>query len=331
MSHVLALTVGTLSIIGVAWAPARGASTAAADIAFVQERPLELDGTPGRTASVTVLNRDPKRRVEIRLRLLELPSQVLQVEKPDKGVAGPSGTIDFRLTVQSEAEPGEGQLVAIGNDGSVARLSVRIAPPYPAHIQLTGVDWLPLLPAGMRIRPATLPEAAGPAATRLVGHLSGPGPERPQVKRDRGTVWVEDVRNSGRYTGTVDLSPGVGGGGSAISLSVRHAIVYPLAALVLIGCVVAWRDRKRVAPSTKLASALAVAVFVALAGLLVMYLPNPTFGSAFDYLGVALWAIVVGETLQASRRLLFAPLPTAASEMPEDDTTKPAASETPGG
>jgi hypothetical protein len=162
-----------------------------------------------------------------------------------------------------------------------------------------------------------------------LGHLSGPSPERPQVKRDRATVWVEDVRNSGRYTGTVDLTPGVGGGGSAVTLSVRHAIVYPLAVLLLVGCVVAWLDRKRVAPSTKLAPVLAVAVFVALGGLLVMYLPNPTFGSAFDYLGVALWAIVVGETVQASRRLLFTPLPQAAGETPKDDTAKAAAGETP--
>jgi hypothetical protein len=328
MRYVLALMVGALSVVGVAWGLADASGAAAAGIAFVEERQLELDNTPGRTVSVTVLNRDPKRRVEVQLRLLELPSQVLQVEKPNKGIAGPAGTIDFRLTVQPEAEPGEGQLVAIGSDGSVARLSVRIAPPYPAYVQVTGVDWRPLLPDEIRIRPATLPEAAGPAATRLLGHLSGPGQERPQVKRNDATVWVEDVRNRGRYTGTVDLTPGVGGGGADVTLSVRHAIVYPLAVLLLVGCAAAWLNRKRVVPSTKLAPALAVAVFVSLAGLLVMYLPNPTFGSAFDYLGVALWAIVVGEAVQASRRLLFAPLPQAASETAEADTAKAAASET---
>jgi hypothetical protein len=328
MRYVLALMVGALSVVGVAWGPANAVSAAAAGITFVQERQLELDDTPGNTVSVTVLNRDPKRRVEVQLRLLELPSQVLQVENPNKGVAGPAGTIDFRLTIQPKAEPGEGQLVAIGSDGSVARLSVRIVPPYPARIQLTEVDWRPLLPDGISTPEATLPEAAGPAAERLLGHLSGSGQERPRVKRDRAKVWVEDVRSRGRYTGTVDLTPGVGGGGSAVTLSVRDAIVYPLVVLLLVGCAVAWLDRTRGVPSAKLAPMLAVAVFVALAGLLVMYLPNPTFGSAFDYLGVALWAIVVGEALQASRRLLFAP--RAAGETPkEEDAAKAAAGETP--
>jgi hypothetical protein len=49
--------------------------------------------------------------------------------------------------------------------------------------------------------------------------------------------------------------------------------------------------------------AVAGGLLVVLGGMSVLYAGNPTFGSAGDYLGVALWATVFGEGLSLARRL----------------------------
>jgi hypothetical protein len=50
--------------------------------------------------------------------------------------------------------------------------------------------------------------------------------------------------------------------------------------------------------------ALASGLFVVASGMSLLYFPNPTFGSAGDYLSVALWGTAVGEGVQLARRLL---------------------------
>ena len=50
--------------------------------------------------------------------------------------------------------------------------------------------------------------------------------------------------------------------------------------------------------------ALASGLFVVASGMSLLYFPNDTFGSAGDYLSVALWGTAVGEGVQLARRLL---------------------------
>jgi hypothetical protein len=49
--------------------------------------------------------------------------------------------------------------------------------------------------------------------------------------------------------------------------------------------------------------ALAGGTLVVLSGMSVLYFANPTFGTAGDYLAVALWGTAFGEGLTLARRL----------------------------
>jgi len=48
---------------------------------------------------------------------------------------------------------------------------------------------------------------------------------------------------------------------------------------------------------------MASGVLVVLSGMSVLYVGNPTFGTAGDYLTVALWGTALGEGVQLARRL----------------------------
>jgi hypothetical protein len=304
----LVIGLAVLAVLAVGSSPPAGAQ--APGIGFLSERQLQVSAAPGERATASVQNRTAK-RVRIRLYIQDVPRSVLRVVGPPSKLVAPRRVVDFRLEVQPGAEPSEGTLVAVASDGRIARRPVRVGLPYPPQIPLSGEDWLPLLPVGTQVRPALLPEVAGPDAVRTIGSLSGPDGVRATVKRDRGTVWVDGVLTAGRYTGAVDLTPGAGGGQATVTLAVRHAILYPLVVLLLVGAVVIlkewnWLRTHGIVPS------LLLTVVVALAGLLVLYVPNTRFGSAFDYFGVALWAAVVGGSVRLGRRLLARPAREAA-------------------
>jgi hypothetical protein len=103
--------------------------------------------------------------------------------------------------------------------------------------------------------------------------------------------------------------------------SAWYGLVAPLALAVsvttLAWLIVRWRrarlrprvadldpqDIDRMVRREDLRFSLAAGALVLLSGMSVLYVSNPTFGTAGDYVAIGLWGAAVGEGLQLARRL----------------------------
>jgi hypothetical protein len=239
----LAVVAGLL-VLGAASAAAAAEQAASSAVQFVEDGPLRMAG--GDHATVMVLNRHKDRSVKVTIHAVRLPASLVTIE-PAQQTAPPNGTASFEVAATAD-EAGEGALVAVGDDGTVARLPLIVGLPLPPSLRFTGIDRVPLLSGGDRVEPIRVPGLASSTEAQTIGYVTGPHNTPAAVRRADDQLLVAGPLRSGAYRGTVDLTPGVGGGERPVELTVRDWFPYPLALLaaVVASIIALDRDGRRI-------------------------------------------------------------------------------------
>jgi hypothetical protein len=235
--HVV--VVAGLLVLGAATTAAAAEQAASGSVQFVEEGQLRL--TRGDGLTVMVLNRHTDRAVKVSVHVLRLPASLVAIE-PAQQTAMANSTASFKLSATSD-EAGEGVLVAVGDDGTLARIPLIVGLPLPPSVRFTGIDRVPLLSGGDRVEPVTLHGLASSKELRTLGYVTDPRSTPAAVQRVGDELLVAGLLRSGVYRGTVDLTPGVGGGERPVMLTVRDWFPYPLAVLALVVVLIIALDR----------------------------------------------------------------------------------------
>jgi hypothetical protein len=274
----LALTILTALWLLLAAAPGRAQEDGPGRLQFLESREVTLRLPTGQEQvllRVNVINGSPA-PLDITLELARFANEE-HVDIPAEAVIGLPQTA-------SQVEAGQlhmfdagfkqaagltgnytGELVAVGSDGSVARLPIKLEvqsiaapaqtspaqgadPIFLEELNRQALNWLPspLAFFGLSsILPVQLETSRAFASPRrLVGQVAG---EDGIV----GLVWQEETRlavwglqRAGRYSGKVDLQPGVPGGEMKLNVLVRDFPLYALIALAAGLGIAYWLENK---------------------------------------------------------------------------------------
>lgn len=145
-----------------------------------------------------------------------------------------------------------GQVVAYGDDGSLARLALNLIvaefgreipidsiaePNLLEMITLVGVNWFPSPLAHFDISsvtPMTVPLNTAPSKAKVVGYVSGDNGIWGTVIQDGEILHIEGIDRAGEYAGKVDLRAYDDQDAEiALQVQIRDAILWPLLVLVI--------------------------------------------------------------------------------------------------
>jgi len=233
-------------------------------ISFLGDQPLTIvlpDGQADVRHSVKVMNGGDTSQ-DIYLDLVGLsdedgapvPSGVLPGDllREENVASGEVRTFELTLTrVDGLSGSYTGQLVAYGDDGTVARLVftltvekpevgvpkiVPLQPDYLDEVTLPGLKrWpCPLSAFGLDcIKPITAPMGEPASEPQVVGGISGSNGQLGQVVWEGTTLRVEGITRADEYTGKVDLAPDDEEAGEVtLKVQVRDCIIWPVLVLV---------------------------------------------------------------------------------------------------
>ncbi|MBN1428149.1 MAG: hypothetical protein JXB07_07175 [Anaerolineae bacterium] len=243
-------------------------SSVAADggVSFLSDQELTKtfpDDQPDVTFSVKVINGSDASQ-DIYLDLVGLTDQsgmlvppgVLPSDLPRKAESVTSGqVITFELTlsrVEGLSKSYMGQLVAYGDDGTVARLGLTLVvakpavevptvaslePDFPeAEVTLVKSNFLPspLSYLGLNIiMPIAVQVSKASPKPQMVGSVSGSNGQMGLVVWEGTTLRVEGITQAGEYTGKADLLPDDEEAGKVtLKVQVKDMFLWPLVVLV---------------------------------------------------------------------------------------------------
>jgi hypothetical protein len=255
------MVVGLFAFVPMA---ARGADT----IAFLDTRDLVVRITPSQhtaTSILTLVNSGSAPRT-VSLQVVgvhdamghDVSSTSLASLSPVNAKIQPGKTTQFTLTWKRPEPAGTyvGELVAVTDDGSVARLGLTLAideatvpsagavtPPLTDSVTITGTNfgfasvvWSPHLNSVLLPSPA-------PPKEQVVGLVSGDGSIGQLVEDTSRRITVRGISRSGTYSGNLDLRPGAAGGEAKATVRLRDWIVSPLIVLAVALGFSYWIDR----------------------------------------------------------------------------------------
>lgn len=249
----------------------------AINVQFLESREINLALPPDQdqvSAQVTVIHNSPT-PIDITLKLIQfsneenislpeeaiinLPHAVSQIE------AGKEYVCQFAFKrVAGLGGLYTGELVAVGSNGSVARLALKldvqseassvlvepddgVNPTYLTEFNRQTVNFVPSLFASSGysgVRPIHIDiDKQYSSSPRIVGELASDRGPIALVWQDGTQLAVRDLQQAGKYIGNVDVQPGAEGGEIKLQVLVRDHPFYAIAALILGLLIAYWMER----------------------------------------------------------------------------------------